>query len=387
MQIAYLIVAHHQPHHFARLIKTLDGPECAFFIHIDAKVDETAFREAVKGFGNVVFMEHRIEVTWGGFSLVEATLALLHAAVSFGPSFHRFCLLSGSDFPIKPNARILADFNSTREFMRVDRKLKFGEDTPHNRYVGVYWFIDSADALLKNLSGTRMRQPYHYIGLYHGSAWWALTRDCVEYILRFVSSNDGEFYSFFRATLCSDEIFFHSIVKQSPFASRITHDFETAPDQAEYFRCNEHGCHYIDWNAPSGSLPKVLDPQDFHRLLHSNSLFARKFDEQRSGGLIRMLESALTSTTPGLDAEDRPKRKPGLETHPADDQFVIREAGSDQVYYLNPTAALILEFCDGEHSVGEITTLVREAYSLPDAPAEQVYNALANLISEGLIQL
>jgi len=294
MQIAYLIAAHHQPNHLAKLIRTLDSPGCTFFIHIDAKVDEKMFKEAAGSRSNIVFIQPRGEITWGGFSIVRATLALLSAALEFDRSFQRFCLLSGSDFPIKNNAQILSDFASIKEFMSVNRKLDPSQhDGHHNRYIGFYWFIDSPDESLKNLSG-RMPcvKPYEGFALYHGSGWWALTRDCVEYILGFIAS-DVTYCKFFEHVFCSDEIFFHSILKQSPFASRITHDFETAPDQAEYAASNEHGSHYIDWNAPGVRLPKVLDLQDFDKLLHSKCLFARKFDEQESGELIARLEKML----------------------------------------------------------------------------------------------
>ena len=96
---------------------------------------------------------------------------------------------------------------------------------------------------------------------------------------------------------------------------------------------------------------------------------------------------ALDPMARNLHADDYPKRRGGLEAHLVDDQFVIFEAGADRVHYLNATAALILEFCDGTRSVSEIVTLVGEAYSLPDAPVEQVHVGLESLIAEGLIYL
>jgi hypothetical protein len=292
MQTAYLIAAHHQPKHLARLIRILDGAECAFLVHIDAKVDEEIFKDAVGGRSNVIFSRRRRKVNWGGFSQVETTLVLLSEALGLDRSFHRFCLLSGSDFPIKRNSRILTEFATTKEFMRVDRRLDAYENNEHCRYVGYYWFMDSSSRSLKRLSGRLKRKPYKHIDLYHGSNWWALTRDCVDYVLRFLASNDG-YRSFFKFARCPDEIFFHSIVKQSPFASKITHDFETKFDCAEYFQPNEYGCHYIDWNAKIDKLPKILDLGDFDKLLGSQSLFARKFDEHKSSELIARIENML----------------------------------------------------------------------------------------------
>jgi len=110
---------------------------------------------------------------------------------------------------------------------------------------------------------------------------------------QFLSAH-AEYEAFFRQALCPDEIFFHSIVKDSPFASRITHDFETAADAEEFSLSNEHGCHYIDWNAKGEDrLPKVLDLADLDRLQTSEALFARKFQQERSAALVSRLDRTL----------------------------------------------------------------------------------------------
>ena len=289
MQIAYLILAHHQPNHLARLIRALDGPECSFFVHIDAKADEAMFRARVAGMGKVAFVKQRQEVNWGGYSMIQATLALLAVARESGRSYDRFSLLSGSDFPIKPNAQILSDFGSAKEFIRVDRRLALAGADYHDTYVSFYWFMDAKDQRLMRLSGRMPRvKPLEYEPLYQGSQWWALTRDCIDYVLRFVATNE-RYCAFFQETQCPDEIFFQTIVKQSPFASRITHDFETASDPVAFETCTEAGCHFIDWYTPSPTRPKVLDLQDFDRLVKSKCLFARKFDEVRSRELIEWL--------------------------------------------------------------------------------------------------
>jgi hypothetical protein len=292
MPTAYLIVAHHQPNHLARLIRTLDTSKCAFFVHIDAKVDDTIFKDAVGKRANVVFSRRRWKVNWGGFSQVEATMTLLSEAMDSSVAFQRFCLLSGSDFPIKTNGQILSEFDSDKEFMRIDRKLLPLEDNVHCRNVGYYWFLDSSFRRLEKLSGRLKRQPYRQIDLYHGSNWWALTRNCIEYVLRFLSST-SRYRSFFKYTRCADEVFFHSIVKHSPFAPRIIHDFETPSNREKYSSTNEHGCHYIDWGAKIAKLPKILELEDLDKLLSCKSLFARKFDENKSAKLIAKIESML----------------------------------------------------------------------------------------------
>jgi hypothetical protein len=83
---------------------------------------------------------------------------------------------------------------------------------------------------------------------------------------------------------------------------------------------------------------------------------------------------------------DRPRKKEGLEIHAVSGQFVIYEIGSDAIHYLNPTAALVLEFCDGDHSPVEIAGLVQEAYGLPGAPLAEVNGCLADLRTSRLVR-
>jgi hypothetical protein len=82
---------------------------------------------------------------------------------------------------------------------------------------------------------------------------------------------------------------------------------------------------------------------------------------------------------------DHPLRKDGLEMHDLSGQFVIYEAGSDAIHYLNPTAVLVLEFCDGSHSPAAIAELLREAYGLPEAPRAEVDGCLELLKTSGLV--
>jgi hypothetical protein len=80
-----------------------------------------------------------------------------------------------------------------------------------------------------------------------------------------------------------------------------------------------------------------------------------------------------------------PCKMDGLDISPADDGYIIYDPDNDRVHYLNPTAVLILELCDGRHSEQEVIQLVKEFYALPSEPAEEVQNAIAALTKEGLL--
>ncbi len=304
-KVAYLILVHHQVAHFSRLVRMLNCEWAHFFVHVDKAADLAAFKKAVPESHNVSYLtgNRRIKVFWGGYSMIQATLNLLESAVDSGCSFKRYCLLSGSDFPVKKIEHIRNSFSSDKEFIRIDRGINASQPDFIFKYVARYHFIDNYLLNLKTAPFQGLHQLsnrlldvipkrlYAKIPLYHGSQWWSLTDQCIKYVLDFVRNNQ-DYVSFHKHSLLPDEIFFHSIVRSSPFAHKITHDFERVASLEEYAASNEYGCHYIDWQT-LGEVPKVLDLTDLNALLATSALFARKFQEQQSAPLISRLEKLI----------------------------------------------------------------------------------------------
>ncbi len=290
MKTAFLILAHHQPAHVARLAYALRRDWNHVFIHVDRKVDGAPFQQATPETDGITFVaeNRRIPVTWGGFSMVRATLELLRTARRSGTQFSRFCLLSGSDFPIKPMAQIRQRFDSDDELIRVDRHLDDTDDRRFRDRIRFLYFTELPEKAEQ--SGVTPREPYRKIPPYHGSQWWSLTADCMDYVLAFIAENP-DFVEFHRWSWIPDEIFFHSIVKSSPFSSRITHDFENADSLEDFMASHDHGPTYVDWSDETG--PMVLTADDDLKLEQSDCLFARKLDESKSAGLIALLEQRV----------------------------------------------------------------------------------------------
>jgi hypothetical protein len=80
-----------------------------------------------------------------------------------------------------------------------------------------------------------------------------------------------------------------------------------------------------------------------------------------------------------------PKRLADLDISAAEEGYIISRAGCDRIYFVNPTAALVLELCTGESSVEQIADLVKQAYNLPQAPVEDTRGVLKQLEAEGLL--
>ena len=299
MKTAILIMAHDQPKHLGELVKFLNCDWTRIFIHIDRKVDITEFQKYIPEEDGIIFLDNafRINVNWGGFSQVKAMLNLLQISLDFGEQFDRFCFLSGSDYPIKSLGEINSAFDSKKEFMSIERRLDVSINDSHYKNIRYFHFLDSPilmsmNRLIKKITGVEpkiRRKTYKKNHLYHGSAYWSLTADCVKYIFDFLQVNK-DYIRFHRFTSSSDEIFFHSIVKNSHFAENLSQDFEK---NDRFDMDNIRGCHYIDWNAKGVPLPKVLDLSDKNNLLQSTALFARKFREGTSDELLSLVQKAI----------------------------------------------------------------------------------------------
>lgn len=81
----------------------------------------------------------------------------------------------------------------------------------------------------------------------------------------------------------------------------------------------------------------------------------------------------------------RPVRTGEQEIEEAADGFIVYQPREDRIHYLNHTAALVLEMCDGGHSGEDIAVWLARAYSLSELPLADVGETLASLAREGLI--
>lgn len=322
-QVAYLILVHNHPHQVARLVDRLSHPWSRIYIHVDAKADIRPFVEVLRE-KHVTILRDRVNVFWGGYSVVEATLALMRAAVRDG--FGYAVLLSGSDYPIKPAAQIL-DFLATTTFEHINYWRM--EDRKSWWYrVQCYFYLDSYlsnprtgpaptrllssgyHALVRNRIASRILPkrafPEHVVP-YAGSQWWMLSHACVAYILECLDC-DPELSAFYRFTYVPDEMIFQTIVLNSPFAERVVHRDRYAQwrqaNDARHVRgeppmlpeSSFHG-KFMYWS-PTKGRPATLDEEDFSTLRTSDALFARKFDPDRSAELMARLDEEVLRESP-----------------------------------------------------------------------------------------
>ncbi len=74
-----------------------------------------------------------------------------------------------------------------------------------------------------------------------------------------------------------------------------------------------------------------------------------------------------------------------LEVHEVPDGYIVYQTAQDRVHYLNSTAAIIFEFCDGKHCPADIVTRVAQAFDLGPSAHGEIRAGLDALVKEGLV--
>jgi hypothetical protein len=83
--------------------------------------------------------------------------------------------------------------------------------------------------------------------------------------------------------------------------------------------------------------------------------------------------------------QDMIARADNLEVHEVPDGYIIYQTARDRVHYLNKTAAVIFEFCDGKRDQADIVSRVANAFELPPRMHDEVTTCLNLLMREGLL--
>jgi hypothetical protein len=166
---------------------------------------------------NITSIKNTVAVNWGGFSIVQATMNLLQEATAMG-DYDYFILLSGADYPIRSNASIFQFFHQHKgeEFISLWKMPELHK--PFSRVEDFY--IEEANVFAASPFKRKYPQRYSHFTLYAGSQWWALSKRCIDYILQFVADN-SEYVDFYKNTFVPDEMFFHTIIGNSPFKQNV----------------------------------------------------------------------------------------------------------------------------------------------------------------------
>jgi Core-2/I-Branching enzyme len=288
MKICYLILAHKNPSQLHRLISRLNGEGVSFFVHIN-KREAAMYHDSVATlteFSNVHFVKPQA-IWWGTFSIVKAILVGMQQIVQSNVAYDRLVLLSGQDYPIKSNRYIqefftqAADKNYLGYFSLSSKNIWTDCEGIYNvkRRTGDFHLLYRSRIVRLPLN---RKLPYS-MATYGGSLWFNLTRECVEYIVGFVK-NDRKYVNFMKHTFLPDEMFFQTLLLNSPLRSTIVNN----------------DLRYIDWEKANPTPPATLMVEDFESLRQSSALYARKFDLDRDTEIFDLIDRTMLKVSASL---------------------------------------------------------------------------------------
>ncbi len=273
-KIAYILLCHKDPEAIIAQAEQLTAAGDCMAIHFDARAQDTDYetiRRALKDNPNVTFAAKRIKCGWGEWSLVQATLNAVQAAVDAFPRATHFYMLSGDCMAIKTaeyTHRFLdehdQDFIESHDFfasnwiktgMKEDRLIYrhyFNERTQSKRFYAAF-------ELQKRFKLTRDIPEDLQIMI--GSQWWCLRRRTVEMILEFLQKR-RDVIRFFSTTWIPDETFFQTLVRHLIPKGEIENRTPT------FLMFSDYG------------MPVTFYNDHFDLLLGQNYLFARKISPE-----------------------------------------------------------------------------------------------------------
>jgi len=80
-----------------------------------------------------------------------------------------------------------------------------------------------------------------------------------------------------------------------------------------------------------------------------------------------------------------PKQHPNLKVFEADDGYIVYHRETDRVHFLNHTAVLLLELCNGRHAIPEMAGILAKAYGFDKPLEKEVMDIINRFEEEGLV--
>ncbi|MDQ9833120.1 beta-1,6-N-acetylglucosaminyltransferase [Acinetobacter soli] len=257
-KIAILVLAHKSIDYVEILAR--DNKNIFFFIHMDKKTSFTKVK-----IDNLIYLDEksRVDVKWGGFSQVRATLNLLNFAINYSSELEFFHLISGEDVFLSSNkmledklswaeSEIFLDIENSRAHRYRARFNAIHAETKIQRRV-LGKFLTILLKIFDRLIPTRQE-------FWFGSNWFSIRRSDLEILLNAIQDSD---IRFFRKKLNPDEHFFQYIVSKNNLKKNLS------------FNGNNR---YIIFNKKynNGNNPVYLNCAELMLLSNTNFFFARK---------------------------------------------------------------------------------------------------------------
>lgn len=218
--IMFIMLVHDDALMTSRIIKNLNDSTNLFIIHADSKTSLRSMYQLkylLKAYHNLYIMEDQIDITWGGFSIVNATLAAIKYGSSLQLHFDYIINLSSSHYPIKSNLCIKQTLSKRRNDNGEGDKIYMRyNNRPIHPSPSLWYSYVECDQSMHRIA------PLHFIDsidIYSGSQWFLLPSYTIDWLLHSDFSRD--FIEYAKHILIPDEIYFITLFKNSPYCNQI----------------------------------------------------------------------------------------------------------------------------------------------------------------------
>lgn len=282
-------MTHKNTYVLEKLLSLIDDNYNDIYIHVDKKCRDfnyNKYQQIVKK-SKVYFLSDRVDIKWGEYSQVDAELKLLSCARK-NKNYNYYHLLSGQDLPIKTVSEI-------NDFLRMNKGKEFVDyrDLSKEDYFDIYnrvsvnhifvrrhnynfckrKILGLCDAIYGLFQKKVLKRDFviqKNINLNFGSQWFSITQYAADVLLQ----NQEEIKNTFRYSSVPDELFVPSTLSKN--------NVSMVGDNMRYILFNDESGHPYTWKK-----------SDFDKLIHSDKLFARKFDEHVDKEIIDKLVAYL----------------------------------------------------------------------------------------------
>lgn len=288
---AILITAYKNYHHLEDLVSFFDD-KFNIYIHIDKKssisrddIEKLSSRERVQ------YVSLNYKINWGGINHLKAILELAEKAIE-NPENKYFHLITGHDYPIVSLDKFsdFIDTNQNNDFMEffplpysawpengMDRLSRYNMYDLIDGRTGLNERLIKGFSKLQKIVGFKRGFSKDFPKLYGGSTYWSLKRESLEYVFQYMEDHP-HFLKRFRYSFCSEEIFFQTILLNSPMKKQIINN----------------NMRFIIWEERNGNFPANLDSNDYANIQKSDALFARKFEYPVSVDLLNKIKEEIS---------------------------------------------------------------------------------------------
>lgn len=271
MRFAYLIMAHDSMEQLKILLHLLDHEENDIYLHIDKKSDIQEAECSACVSRAHIHTYKRYAVYHADITQTECQMFLLREAVKQKHDYYH--LISGHDLPIRKHSEIVAFFeaNKGKQFIhfaseecQYDAFIYYHflhgwmKKHPKSILMGIAWRLE--DFLLRLQKRLHVHRRFYY-----GANWFSITHELAEEYCRCYKKMLRKV----RWTISSDELILQTFYKTMATGSYELYKQEESP--GNYVT----SARLIDM---STGKPYVWRLTDYEELIHSDRMFARKFN-------------------------------------------------------------------------------------------------------------